>query len=68
VEAEAGKTIGMLTDNYEGGSEKNVRGEYVTRAGEQTYESLGWMNGHEVIYIIPDGVVVKDVKVPRNGL
>ena len=67
VEAEAGKTIGMLTDNYEGGSEKNVRGEYVTRAGEQTYESLGWMNGHEVIYIIPDGVVVKDVKYRETG-
>ncbi len=36
-------------------------------AGEQTYESLGWMNGHEVIYIIPDGVVVKDVKYRETG-
>ena len=39
-------------DNYEGGSERNVRAEYITREGEQEYESYGWMNGHEVYYII----------------
>ena len=47
-------------DNYEGGSERNVRAEYITREGEQEYESYGWMNGHEVYYIIPEGVKVLD--------
>lgn len=67
VEAEAGKTIHMFTDNYEGGGEKNVRAEYITRDGEQSYESLGWMNGNQVIYVIPKGVKVLDVKYRETG-
>ena len=54
-------------DNYEGGSERNVRAEYITREGEQEYESYGWMNGHEVYYIIPEGVKVLDVKYRETG-
>ena len=53
VEAEAGKTIHIRMDNYEGGSERNVRAEYITREGEQEYESYGWMNGHESITSSP---------------
>lgn len=67
VEAEAGKTIRMQTDNYEGGSERNVRAEYITRSGEQEYESLGWMSGHQVYYIIPTGVTVKEVCYRETG-
>lgn len=67
VEAEAGKTIHIRMDNYEGGSERNVRAEYITREGEQEYESYGWMNGHEVYYIIPEGVKVLDVKYRETG-
>lgn len=67
VKAEAGKTIHMLTDNYEGGSTPNVRAEYITRDGVQEYESYGWMNGHEVWYVIPDGVEVIDVKFRETG-
>lgn len=33
VEAPAGKVIHIRTDNYEGGSQYNVRAEYVTRDG-----------------------------------
>lgn len=67
VEAEAGKTIHMRMDNYEGGSEKNVRAEYITREGIQEYESYGWMNGHEMWYIIPEGVKVLELKYRETG-
>ncbi len=67
VNAEAGKTIHMLTDNYRGGGSPNVRGEYITRKGVQEYESYGWMNGHEVWYILPEGVEVLEVKYRETG-
>lgn len=67
VEAQAGKEIRMLTDNYQGGSAYNVRAEYVTREGVQEYESFGWMNGHEMLYIVPEGVKVLDVKFRETG-
>lgn len=67
VEAPAGKTIHILTDNYTGGGEKNMRAEYITREGRQEYESLGWINGHEVWYIIPEGVNILNVKYRETG-
>lgn len=57
----------MLTDNYTGGSANNVRAEYITREGEQEYESFGWMNGHEVLYVVPAGVEVLGVKYRETG-
>lgn len=67
VDAKAGATIRMQTDNYMGGSSENVRAEYITRDGVQEYESFGWMNGHEMRYIIPQGVNVLDVKYRETG-
>ncbi len=67
VEAPAGKLIGIRTDNYRGGSEPNVRSEYITKQGTQEYESLGWMNGHEVRYQIPDGVKVIELGYRESG-
>ena len=67
LKAPAGKTIKIQTDNYLGGSEPNVRAEYITRDGEQEYESLGWLNGHEVWYIIPEGVEIIDLKYRETG-
>lgn len=67
VEAPAGATIRMQTDNYRGGSENGVRAEYITREGVQEYESYGWMNGHEMWYVIPEGVKVLDVKFRETG-
>ena len=62
VESEAGEQIIVLTDNYKGGGPYNVRAEYITSKGVQAYESFGWMNGHQVKYILPKGVKVIDVK------
>ena len=67
VKAKAGAMIRMQTDNYMGGGSPNVRAEYITREGEQAYESFGWMNGHEVWYIIPNDVEVMEVKYRETG-
>lgn len=69
VEAEAGETITMFTDNYltYHGSAPNVRAEYVTKDGVQHYESLGWMNGHHVYYVIPEGIRVLELKYRETG-
>jgi len=67
IEAPAGKTIHIQTDNYIGGGTTNVRAEYITREGRQEYESYGWMNGHEVWYIIPEDVKVLNVKYRETG-
>jgi len=67
VKAPAGLCIGMLMDNYKGGSVNNLRAEYITREGEQEYESYGWMNGEEMWYIIPTGVEVLELKYRETG-
>src|ERR1035437_5721139 len=60
--APAGLTIDMRTDNYKGGSEYNFRSEYVTREGVQEFESLAYLNGHWLIYSIPSGVEILDLR------
>jgi len=67
INAKAGEVIKIQTDNYLGGSEPNVRAEYVTRDGEQEFECLGWMNGHEVHYEIPVGIKILDLKFRETG-
>ena len=67
VEAADGATIHMQTDNYRGGGPENVRAEYITRNGVQEYESYGWMSGHEMWYILPEGVKVLEVKYRETG-
>jgi hypothetical protein len=67
VKAGAGAMIRMQTDNYMGGGSPNVRAEYIARDGEQEYESYGWMNGHEVWYVIPKDVEVLALKYRETG-
>ncbi|MFA6768795.1 MAG: alpha-L-rhamnosidase C-terminal domain-containing protein [Parabacteroides sp.] len=67
VEAEAGDTIRMQTDNYLIDNVPSVRAEYITRKGLQEYESYGWMNGNEIRYVIPEGVKVVEVKYRETG-
>lgn len=62
IKAPAGLTIDMRTDNYKGGSEYNYRAEYITREGEQEFESLAYLNGHWMIYTIPPGVEIIDLR------
>ncbi len=67
IESPAGEEIRMQTDNYHGGGEYNVRAEYITKAGKQTYESFGWMNGHTMIYLIPKSVKINALKYRETG-
>ncbi|MEJ7559280.1 MAG: alpha-L-rhamnosidase C-terminal domain-containing protein [Pedobacter sp.] len=69
IEGKAGQKITMYTDNYLLflGGETNLRAEYVSKDGVQEYESLGWINGHKVYYVIPKGVTVKQLKFRETG-
>jgi alpha-L-rhamnosidase len=62
IRAPAGLTIDMRTDNYKGGSEYNFRSEYVTKEGIQEFESFPYLNGHWLIYQIPAGVEILDLR------
>ncbi|MGZ3849188.1 MAG: alpha-L-rhamnosidase-related protein [Flavisolibacter sp.] len=53
-----GKLIDLRTDNYKGGSEYNVRAEYITKNGVQEFEAFNYVNGHSVIYTLPKGIEV----------
>lgn len=69
VKAPAGRTIKMLTDHYKVALAKTqcLWGEYITRDGVQEYESLGWLNGDKMMYIVPSDVEVIDVKYRETG-
>ncbi|MTB50362.1 alpha-L-rhamnosidase C-terminal domain-containing protein [Lewinella sp. W8] len=61
-------TLDVRTDNYRGGGPPNVRTIYLPRPGiKQTFESPGWFNGHHVIYTIPAGTVVHDLRFRETG-
>ena len=62
IKAPAGLTIDMRTDNYKGGSEYNYRAEYITKDGVQEFESPAYLNGHWMIYSIPAGVEILDLR------
>jgi alpha-L-rhamnosidase len=67
IDAPAGKEIDIRTDNFMGGSEPNVHAKYITREGVQEFECLGWMNGHEVHYTVPDGVKIIGLQFRETG-
>lgn len=56
LKAEAGQLIDIRSDNYKGGSEYNVRAEYITKKGIQEFEMPNYINGHRVFYTLPKGV------------
>jgi hypothetical protein len=61
----AGLQITMMTDRS--GPEMSAKARYVTRAGEQTYESFGWMSGTEVLYTVPAGVEILELGYRETG-
>ena len=67
VKASGGEVIDIRTDHYRGGGPPSVRAEYVCREGEQTFECRGWMNGHKVLYDVPEGVEVLDLGYRESG-
>lgn len=69
VKAPAGRTIRMQTDHYKVALARTqcLWAEYVTRDGVQEHESLGWLNGDKMFYILPSDVEVIDVKYRETG-
>lgn len=67
VEAEEGKKITIITDFYEDINGDSVRCTYVTKAGEQEFESPAWMNGETVYYEIPAGVKIISLGYRETG-
>ncbi|TAH25577.1 MAG: glycoside hydrolase [Cytophagales bacterium] len=67
VKARTNSSIKILTDNYSGGGELNVKATYICKEGIQEYESYGWMNGHYVMYIIPKEVEIIALKYRETG-
>lgn len=62
-----GRLVGIATDHAYAGGQWNVRAEYVTRPGTQTYESLGWMNGQQIVLDVPEGVEIGKVAYRQTG-
>lgn len=68
VKSPGGKVIGIRTDLYfTQGNDYTVRYEYRTKEGEQYFEFPGWVNGHSVIYTIPEGVEVIELAYRESG-
>ena len=64
---EAGQLVKIQTDVHMVAGSPTVRCEYITREGEQEYENFGWFNGHQVWYILPEGVEAEEVKYRESG-
>ena len=64
---EGGHLIGIGTDQSSTAGTENLRAEYITRPGIQTYESLGWLNGMRLILTVPHGVTLKSVRYRETG-
>ena len=59
--------VSISTDHSVAGGDVNVRAEYVTAKGHQTYESLGWMNGQHIILEVSKSVTVNSIKYRETG-
>lgn len=62
-----GHTIRINTDHSYAGGTNNIRAEYITKKGKQTYESLGWMNGEKLILLVPKIVKIKRLNYRETG-
>ncbi len=79
IEAQsAGAVIDMRTDTYNYHdyndtkpdnyySINSVKSAYVTKAGAQSFEALGWFSGEEVIYTVPAGVKIINLGYRESG-
>lgn len=67
TDPEGGKTISIFTDNTFAAGDVNLRAEYVTAPGAQTYESKGWLNGHILHIILPKGVTLDSLAYRESG-
>ncbi len=67
LRANGGEKICICTDDYWIGAARSFYAEYIAKEGEQEFEVPIWINGHQVLYTIPEGVEVLDVKYRESG-
>ncbi|MBK5719416.1 glycoside hydrolase [Dysgonomonas sp. Marseille-P4677] len=67
VDSKGGELISICTDHLHGGSETNLRAEYITKQGKQEYESLGWLNGQKIYLVVPSHIQVNSLKYRETG-
>ncbi len=71
IKADSGQVINIQTDQYDGwydfGEGPGLRSEYITKSGEQEFETLMWTTGNEVLYTIPEGVEIISLKYRELG-
>lgn len=67
IDAPAGKKITIKTDFYENINGDSVKCTYLTKTGEQEFESPAWMNGENVYYEIPAGIKILSLGYRESG-
>jgi alpha-L-rhamnosidase len=67
ITAPAGHKIEIQTDLLSNGRDYFLRAEYITGEGVQDFELPGWLNGHEVRYILPEGVTINEISYRETG-
>jgi alpha-L-rhamnosidase len=67
LKAKAGKKIDIRSDNYIVTGNACVRSEYITKSGNQEFETPAWINGHHIHYKIPQGVEVLEILYRETG-
>ena len=65
--AKGGEHIKIYTDDYWIGKARSFYTEYIAREGEQEFETPIWVNGHKVLYYVPEGVDVLELKYRESG-
>ena len=60
--ASGGQIITIQPDAAFNGGDASISDEYVTRAGCQSFEFPGWINGNYVMFTVPAGVTVYGLK------
>lgn len=62
-----GELISIKSDSWVNGSSTSIAHQYITRAGTQSWEALGWMNGYVITFTIPDSVEVLELGFRKSG-
>ena len=64
-----GELISIKSDSWvnqqSGGT--SIAHQYITTTGEQEWEALGWMNGYEITFTIPNTVEVLELGFRKSG-
>lgn len=64
---DGGSLISIFTDHTKSAGDINLRAEYISKKGKQSYESLGWLNGQKIYLTVPSCVKVDEIRYRETG-